>query len=80
MIIVKSLNTPIARFDSPIVTLPDGFNGHTEIFYSTPIDKIGDTVKLSCASVGKECMIRWVHIDQLKSVVRESQRNVSNKA
>ncbi len=48
---------------SKLVTLPDGFNGHTEI--SMPIDRIGDTVKLSCASVGKEYMIRWVHIDQL---------------
>lgn len=49
-----------------IITLPDGFNGHTEIFYSTPIDRIGDTVKLACASPGKEYMIRWVYIDQLK--------------
>ncbi len=77
MIIVKS---PIAQFDSPIVTLPDGFNGDIETFCSMPIEQIGNTVKLSCASVGKEYMIRWVHIDQLEAAVRESQHNVSNKA
>ena len=57
-----------------IITLPDGFNGHTEIFYSTPIDRIGDTVKLACASPGKEYMIRWVYINQLEATVRESQQ------
>ena len=57
-----------------IVTLPDGFSGHTEIFHSAPIDKMGDTVKLSCASVGKEYMIRWVHIDQLKAAMESQQK------
>ncbi len=46
-----------------IVTLPDGYN-------STPIEQIGNTVKLACASPGKEHMIRWVYIDQLKIAVR----------
>ncbi len=77
MIIVKS---PIVQFDSPIVTLPNGFNGDVETFYSMPIDKIGNTVKLSCASVGKEYMIRWVHIDQLEATVSQQRDYVSNKA
>ena len=55
--------------DKGIITLPDGYNGHTEIFYSTPIDRTGDIVKLKCARPGKEYMFRWIQIQQLEAAM-----------
>ena len=43
-----------------IIKLPDGYNGHTEVFDTTPVEVYGDLVKLRCATPGKEYLIRWV--------------------
>jgi hypothetical protein len=43
-----------------IIVLPDGYNGHTYKYYTTPIEIDGILVKLRCAEKGKEYMCRWV--------------------
>ncbi|KVR89512.1 hypothetical protein [Burkholderia vietnamiensis] len=45
--------------DSVVVSLPDGFNGHTAKFYIEPLEVSGNTVKLRCAEPGKEYMFTW---------------------
>lgn len=42
-----------------VVTLQEGYNGHTMKFFSHPVRVDGDAVKLRCAEPGKEYMIAW---------------------
>jgi len=49
----------------PVVRLPDGFNGHSALFYAEPITIDGDLVKLRCAEAGKEYMIRWARKSEI---------------
>jgi len=42
--------------ERPIITLPDGYNGHTMRFYAKPIAIEGNLIRLQCAEVGKEWM------------------------
>ncbi len=56
-----------------IIILPDGYNGHTEMFYSVPIERTGDVVKLSCARPGKEYMVRWICVQQLEKFTYNKQ-------
>lgn len=55
------------------ITLPDGYNGHTARFYSRPIAIDGDLVKLQCAELGKEYMIRWASIEEVKKEIHAAQ-------
>lgn len=48
-----------------IITLPDGFNGHTVKCFTTPIlEETKTAVKLKVAEPGKEYMFRWVYKDE----------------
>jgi hypothetical protein len=49
-----------------IVTLPDGYNGHTVRCYAEPIERDGNLVKLRVAEPGKEYMIRWAHVSDVE--------------
>jgi len=42
--------------ENQIITLPDGYNGHTMDFYLEPISIEGDSVRLQVAEKGKEWM------------------------
>ncbi|MDK0996949.1 hypothetical protein ACO2TQ_40195 [Burkholderia sp. OKR4-1] len=42
-----------------VVILPDGYNGHTMIFFVDPVQVDGNAVKLRCAEPGKEYMTAW---------------------
>jgi len=57
--------------DKNIIILPDGYNGHTAMFYITPIEKSGNSVKLKCAEEGKEYMIRWVDKNTLEDYLNQ---------
>lgn len=50
---------PASKQQTTVVTLPDGYNGHTMKFYADPMEVMGDTVKLRCAEPGKEYMFTW---------------------
>ena len=50
---------PKLKRQTVVVTLPDGYNGHTMKFYADPIEVMGDTVKLRCAEPGKNNMFTW---------------------
>ncbi|HEP6430584.1 TPA: hypothetical protein VDB83_004907 [Burkholderia cenocepacia] len=63
-----------AESNAPIVTLPDGYNGHTMRFGADPIEINGETVKLRCAEPGKEYMIAWRSADALRDAI-ESQED-----
>ncbi|MBN3760921.1 phage protein NinX family protein [Burkholderia sp. Ac-20365] len=52
-----------------VVTLPDGYNGHTMRFYADPIAVNGDTVKLGCAEPGKEYLIAWRSAAEVRAAV-----------
>lgn len=52
-----------------IVTLPDGYNGHTEQFYAEPVERDGAQVKLHCSKPGKEYLIRWIAEEDLRRAV-----------
>lgn len=55
-----------------IVTLPDGYNGHTEQFYAEPVERDGAQVKLHCSKPGKEYLIRWIaEVDLRRAVEAE---------
>ncbi|MHB1641958.1 MAG: hypothetical protein ACYCS8_04785 [Acidithiobacillus sp.] len=58
-----------------IVSVPDGYNGHTVRMCADPIEEWADgTVKLRCAVPGKEYLIRWIGKDQLVELL-EAQRH-----
>jgi len=42
--------------ENQIITLPDGYNGHTMRFYAKPIAVEVNLIRLQCAEVGKEWM------------------------
>lgn len=58
-----------------IVELPDGYNGHTEIFFTEPIDTddVG-RVKLRCARPGAEYLIRWIDPKDLDKYIRDKPK------
>ena len=45
--------------DRQVVSLPDGYNGHTMRFFADPVEVNGEAVKLRCAEPGKEYMVAW---------------------
>lgn len=53
------------------VTMPDGYNGHTDKFLVAPIETDGHLAKLACATPGKEYMIRWVRKSDIKKALKE---------
>jgi hypothetical protein len=59
--------------DARVVTLPDGFNGHTRRFYADPIETDGETVKLRCAEPGEEYLIAWRSAAEVRAAI-EQQR------
>lgn len=45
-----------------LITLPEGYNGHTYRYFAKPIVDNGNSIViLRCAEPGKEYMKRWVH-------------------
>lgn len=63
------------------ITLSDGYNGHTARFYSRPIAIDGNLVKLQCAEPGKEYMIRWASIEEVKKQIHVAQMiTIANSA
>ncbi len=60
---------------SKTVTLPDGYNGHTLLFFAEPVVEWPDgTVRVQCAETGKEYMARWIDRAELdKAVEAQSQ-------
>lgn len=42
------------------VTLPDGYNGHTLVFNTDPIQQDQHCVMLGCAEPGKAHLTRWI--------------------
>lgn len=48
---------------TPLLSLPDGYNGHMALFHPEPVGRDGNLVKLQCADDGQSHCIRWVHID-----------------
>ena len=63
--IIESAKIDLAQSEAEmktVITLPDGYNGHTEKFFAIPI-AIGQgqtSVKLACANPDKAYCIRWV--------------------
>jgi hypothetical protein len=55
------------------VVLPNGFNGHTRVFFADPVEEMGDTVKVSCATPGDEYMFRWIDKGELADRVRTQE-------
>ena len=55
--------------DARIVTLPDGYNGHTMRFNAHPLEVSGDTVKLRCAVPGKEYMTAWRSAAEVQAAI-----------
>jgi hypothetical protein len=49
-----------------IILLKDGYNGHKRAFFSEPIERDGDLVKLRCAEPGEEYMMAWRHESDLE--------------
>jgi hypothetical protein len=49
----------IRKLKSTVVTLPDGYNGATELFFTAPLERDGRLVKLQCAAPGKQYLITW---------------------
>lgn len=49
------------------VRLPNGYNGHTELFFTKPLEEDATMVKLSCAAPGKEYLTRWVYKEALEA-------------
>src|ERR1039457_2595156 len=55
---------------APHVTLPDGFGGSTRTFFSVPLEKDGDLVKLRCADPGCEYLIKWARASELSAAIQ----------
>ncbi|KVV07446.1 hypothetical protein [Burkholderia ubonensis] len=71
-----------ARPGARVVSLPDGYNGHTMQFYVDPIEVDGETVKLRCAEPGKEYMIAWRSAAEVRTAVdaqSDSQNSVTSE-
>lgn len=51
------------------ILLPDGYNGHMLRFYTDPIARDGNLVKLQCAELGREYLIRWARQEDIKSAL-----------
>ena len=49
-----------------IITLPDGYNGHTVKCFTAPLEETKTAVKLPVAEPGKECMFKWVYKEAYK--------------
>lgn len=55
------------------ITLLDGYNGDTAKFYTRPLAIDGDLIKLQCAEPGKEYMIRWATIEEVKQEIHKAK-------
>jgi hypothetical protein len=44
---------------APKVSLPDGYNGATMVFFAAPVETHGDLVKLHCAEPGRDFLMAW---------------------
>lgn len=55
---------------APKVTLPDGYNGSTRRFFSTPIEEDHDLVRLSC--VDAPFMTKWTRKSDLEKALSKS--------
>lgn len=58
-----------------VVSLPDGYNGHTLNFVGVPVERDGNLVKLKCAERGRENMIRWIVDADLRSAIESQVAN-----
>lgn len=58
-----------------VVSLPDGYNGHTANFISEPVERDGNHVKLKCAERGREYMTRWIADADLRSAIDSQVAN-----
>ncbi|KVD93034.1 hypothetical protein WS63_08350 [Burkholderia stagnalis] len=58
-----------------VVSLPDGYNGHTLNFVGVPVECDGNHVKLKCAERGREYMIRWISDADLQSAIDSQVAN-----
>lgn len=54
-----------------IITLPDGYNGHTAKFFAVPLVVEKHSVKLRCAEPGKEYMCKWAWKDEYLKALKE---------
>jgi hypothetical protein len=52
-----------------VVSLPDGYNGHTVNCIGEPVERDGNLVKLKCAERGREYMIRWIDEADLQAAI-----------
>ncbi len=52
-----------------VVSLPDGYNGHTANFIGEPVQRDGNLVKLRCAGRGREHLIRWIDEADLQAAI-----------
>jgi hypothetical protein len=52
-----------------VVSLPDGYNGHTADFIGEPAQRDGNLVKLKCAGRGREHLIRWIDEADLQAAI-----------
>ncbi|CAJ6611449.1 Uncharacterised protein [Burkholderia pseudomallei] len=55
----------------PMVTLSDGYNGHTVRFDANPIEIDGELVKLRCAESGKEYMTAWRSAEEVRAAIEK---------
>ena len=55
------------RMKTAVVTLPDGYNGATDQFFTAPLERDGDLVKLQCARPGKQFLIGWWLASEVKA-------------
>jgi hypothetical protein len=54
----------------PVVTLTDGYNGHTAAFFFVdPVEVDGETVKLRCADPDKTYMSAWRSMSEVKTAL-----------
>ncbi|TES96155.1 hypothetical protein [Burkholderia cepacia] len=52
-----------------VVSLPDGYNGHTLNFVGEPVERDGNIVKLRCAARGREHLMRWIDEADLQAAI-----------
>ncbi|NIF40137.1 hypothetical protein F3J14_04315 [Burkholderia sp. Tr-862] len=58
-----------------VISLPDGYNGHTANFVGEPVERDGNHVKLKCAERGREYMIRWIADADLQAAIDSQLAN-----
>ena len=58
-----------------IITLPDGYNGHTRPFFAWPVAEDQACVKLHCADPGEEYLIKWVFKSDYAAALQAAERS-----